>query len=398
MDRAARKNYEGMYRLLAAWVNGVSLERTDVSEIDFEELRRIADRHSLSAAVCMALETAGLFGQCPPLIQTSFSDAKLLSVRRTMLMDVEREKLLAFMEERGIWYMPLKGIILKEFYPRLGARQMADNDILFDAFFQKDVQDFMTQNGYRMENGAGEDIHDTYHKPPVYSFEMHRMLFQMPVHGSTFDNAVVPYYVDVKSRLIKDSDNRFGWHFGDEDCYIYILAHAFKHYNGGGTGVRTLLDIWLYRRRKESMDEDYIVAELEKLGLSDFERRCRSISAKLFGWPQSAKALTKEEHEMLSWMEDSGVYGTAEHHIQRKLQEIRQDGYAFDKKAKRKYLLRRLFPQLSWYRTHVPFCYRHRWAIPFYWISWVVRSGFVRRKEIQRELSILLHVDSKEQK
>ena len=393
MDRTVRKSYEVMYRLLAAWVNGILPEGTAISGIDFEELWRIADRHSMSAAVCMALEAAGMFGQCPSLIRKRFSDAKLLSVRRTLLMDAEREKLLAFMEKLGIWYMPLKGVVLKEYYPKLSARQMADNDILFDASFQKDVRDYMTRNGYHMETGAGEDIHDTYHKPPVYSFEMHRMLFQTPVHGSAFDDAAVPYYADVKSRLIKDPDNRYGWHFSDEDCYIYILAHAFKHYDGGGTGVRTLLDIWLYRRKKESLDEDYIAAELEKLGLPGFERRCRSISDKLFGWPQSAEALTGEERKTLFWMEESGVYGTAEHHVKRKLQEIRQSGAAHDGEAKRKYLLRRLFPQLSWYQANAPFCYRHRWAIPFYWAGWIVRSIFVRRKEIQKELSVLWRAD-----
>ena len=92
MGRTDRKSYEVMYRLLAAWVNGILPEGTAISGIDFEELWRIADRHSMSAAVCMALEAAGMFGQCPSLIRKRFSDAKLLSVRRTLLMDAEREK------------------------------------------------------------------------------------------------------------------------------------------------------------------------------------------------------------------------------------------------------------------------------------------------------------------
>lgn len=44
------------------------------------------------------------------------------------------------MEQRGIWYLPLKGIILKEFYPSVGMRQMSDNDILFDEAFAEQVR------------------------------------------------------------------------------------------------------------------------------------------------------------------------------------------------------------------------------------------------------------------
>lgn len=44
--------------------------------------------------------------------------------------------------------MPLKGVILKELYPKIGMRQMSDNDILFDETYRKDVVRFMKNKGY----------------------------------------------------------------------------------------------------------------------------------------------------------------------------------------------------------------------------------------------------------
>ena len=44
------------------------------------------------------------------------------------------------------------------------------------------------------------------------------------------------YYQDVKSHLILDEGSRYGYHFSDEDFYLYMLAHEYKHFSGSGTG------------------------------------------------------------------------------------------------------------------------------------------------------------------
>lgn len=52
-----------------------------------------------------------------------------------------KERRYFLFEKAGIWYLPLKGVILKEMYPVYGIRQMADNDILFDFTYRKEVKD-----------------------------------------------------------------------------------------------------------------------------------------------------------------------------------------------------------------------------------------------------------------
>ena len=58
-------------------------------------------------------------------------------MRKALLFDAERKGILDFMEQRGIWYLPLKGVVLKDYYPAVGMRQMSDNDILYDEFGSK---------------------------------------------------------------------------------------------------------------------------------------------------------------------------------------------------------------------------------------------------------------------
>ena len=90
-----------------------------------DELYELADDHMLSSTAGMALESAGVKKDC--CVQ-----AVAQAQRKNILLDVDRKKVLGELEKAGIWYMPMKGAILKDMYPRLGMRQMSDNDILVD--------------------------------------------------------------------------------------------------------------------------------------------------------------------------------------------------------------------------------------------------------------------------
>lgn len=82
-----------------------------------------------------------------------FIEAKSKAIRKNILLDTEREKIFEFLEQNKIWYMPLKGVILKELYPKIGMRQMSDNDILFDETYRKDIVRFMKNKGYHLKSG-----------------------------------------------------------------------------------------------------------------------------------------------------------------------------------------------------------------------------------------------------
>ena len=67
-------------------------------------------------------------------------------------MDTERHQLEKEFAKNGIWYMPLKGSILKDWYPKFGMREMADNDILFDEKKRNDVKQIFQNRGYTVES------------------------------------------------------------------------------------------------------------------------------------------------------------------------------------------------------------------------------------------------------
>ncbi|MGM9664494.1 MAG: nucleotidyltransferase family protein, partial [Eubacteriales bacterium] len=247
--------YDMLY-LAACAINGIV---PDAENIDLDKLYMASKFHSLTVISAMALESAGI------ALPDKWREERAKSIRKDILLDAERAQILEYFEQNGIWYMPLKGIIMKDMYPKSGMRQMADNDILYDSSFQMQVKEYMESRGYQTKS-VGKGAHDTYHKLPVYNFELHTKLYREQSDKTTHD-----YYTDVKSRLIKDNDNEYGYHFTDEDFYIFMTVHEYKHYSGGGTGLRSLLDCFVYLRAKgDKLDRNYIDGELDKLGLGEF--------------------------------------------------------------------------------------------------------------------------------
>ncbi|MBR5633637.1 MAG: hypothetical protein IKW78_00425, partial [Prevotella sp.] len=45
------------------------------------------------------------------------------------------------------------------------------------------------------------------------------------------------YYADTRRLLRKAGDKCCGYHFSDEDFYVFMTAHEWKHYSGSGTGI-----------------------------------------------------------------------------------------------------------------------------------------------------------------
>ncbi len=151
-------------------------------------------------------------------------------------------------------------------------RQMSDNDILIDAQRAEDAVSIMESLGFARDHGG--KVHEVWFKPPVCSFELHRALFAPQPNPLLYD-----YYRDVKSRLIPIVGSQFGFRFSAADFYVYMIALEYTRYAGGSTGLRFPLDTYIHCGRKaDVLDRAYIGKETEKLGISAFESKNRSLA------------------------------------------------------------------------------------------------------------------------
>ena len=140
--------YDMLY-LLSCGVNKTKpqqniLEQYKSDDRKLMQLYRFSKQHFVEALTGTVLKQVGV------TLPDPWEKDMAKAVRKVILFDAERARILSFMEQRGIGYLPLKGIILKEFYPSVGMRQMSDNDILFDEAFAEQVREYMVSLGYEV--------------------------------------------------------------------------------------------------------------------------------------------------------------------------------------------------------------------------------------------------------
>ena len=375
--------------LAACAVNSMQPSESMVTKMDLEAAFKMSKRHSLVSVVYAAIEP--LLGNSIPKndLMVQWKEAADKALVKNVLLDNERGELCRFMDKNGIWYMPLKGVVLKEMYPRAGMRQMADNDILFDEKYQENIRDFFLSRGYEAED-YNKSHHDAYMKKPVFNFEMHRQL--MPKRTRFWK-----YYLDVKEKLIKDDGDNMEYHFSDEDFYVFMNAHEKKHHELGGHGIRNLLDRYVFLRQKgETLNWEYVDAELDALGLLEYEKSTNALAMKLFGKDETSK-LSDEETEQLEYIISSGTYGNLAHVVDNRMKNELNISDTKSKKAKLKYTLSRLFPSMDSVGEYYPFWNKHRILLPIFYVYRLIYKGVTNTPRAIGEMRYLFGKNDKKE-
>ena len=117
----------------------------------------------------------------------------------------------------------------------------------------------------------------------------------------------------------------------------------------------------------------------------DFERESRALCLKVFA-ARELPELGKKERDMLECYLLSTTYGTLEKLYRHRLAE---HGEVIDKKAKRRYILRRIFPETEFYKEYSPLAYKYKVLIPFVWAKRLFCAALKNRKNIKKEIDMV---------
>lgn len=350
-------------------------------------------------------------GTIPEIIAKEWKEVQNQTIYRQLHFDLEREQIFDKMKEAGLSVLPLKGIYVAGYYPQPGMRWMCDNDILYgyveaepeggyrfkgetrkeqDAWNQKaekQLQIIMKDLGYKAEYLGG--AHDVYQKAPFFNFEMHHRLAEP---GSL----TAVYYENPWKRAKQSEKNQQLYSYSDEDEYIYLITHAYKHFAHAGCGIRTLADEYVICEQKKSMDWEYVKSELQKLELDTFEERLRKTAENAFS---KGGTLLEEDWEMIFYMLVCGTYGTTRNSVYNRMKKLQkeqreQKGIGSLRFA---YMKDRLMISEDKMMEFYPFFYRHkmiRVVLPLYRI---LRGMVVHPRKLIEEWKVWSHFQEKEE-
>lgn len=336
--------------------------------LDFGALFSIAKKQQIYNIIFPLIQN---MDGVPPEEKEQWRNYAYSELVRTVAVDHDRDIILKAFEAQGINYMFLKGLVLREYYPKASMRQMSDNDILYDPAKRDAVLRIMKNLHYKLV-ACGENS-DDFHKSPYFTFEFHRTLFFE-------EKEFCPRFDRVWERAAQDDQHPHQYHMDVSDNYIYSVAHMYKHFSTNGCGVRFLADIYLlYKKEASRLDQAYIDRELEQMGIGDFAEKALRLALDLFG----GEELTQPEISFLTTFLQGGVYGDSTLTLVRGFEAERQDARSAAS-AKRKYLLHRLFPSKKTMKANFKTLEKYPFLLPwFYFVRLLRLPG--KRKEAMAE-------------
>lgn len=334
--------------------------------ITFEEIYNISLLHKINNLIFYSVEM--MDNKPETSLYEKWSEDRDRAIARDIIQKNELEEIKKAAVLEQIRIIPVKGFFIKGLYPHSDMRFMADLDILIDSEKRQSLRKIMQNAGYTIRS-YNKGNHDVYYKEPCLNIEIHNKLF------TPCDKKLHSYYKSVWEYALETSP--YYYSFGLEDNFIYFTAHMAKHYYAGGTGIRSVIDFYLFLKKyKNSMDFNYIWSEFKKLGLCSFYEMMADLSEIWFG---NASGI-KQTDLIAEYIFESGVYGTKHNNI---LNQINKNG-------KYKYILNRLFPNINIMKESFPILKRHCYILPLLWIYRLFFSALTKYKNIRYEIVTLI--------
>ena len=279
------------------------------------------------------------------------------------------DRICAAFEEAGITHMPLKGTLLKSFYPSPEMRVMGDSDILIKTEEYDRIVPIMESLGCTPNF---ESNHEYGWKTATgLQLELHKRLIP------SYNEDYYAYYGDGwrLTRTVEGCSYRY--EMSPEDTFVYLFTHFAKHYRDQGVGIKYALDFFVFLRHYESLDIKRAEREMKRLQLYDFYRNVMRMLRVWFEGEPSDDVTDLLTDKLFF----DGVFGNAE------LNAV-SEGLKMSKSTKSyrvKKVFQMMFPPSRTMRIKYPVL--NTWAIlmPIFWIVRLFDVVFIHRDRVRKQ-------------
>lgn len=340
-----------------------------------EPLFELSRRHSIAQIVGNALSKLGTLGQDEASLK--FRKWPVEAVTFHIRMSHAFHTICNTLEAEKISFIPLKGAVIRQWYPEAWMRTSSDIDILVrPEDHEAAVKCLIDKCECRYVTRSSHDV-SLYFPGNIY-IEIHHTLIEATI--SEAQEKVLSGIWD--GACLEDG---FGYRYRMTDAMFrfYHYAHMKKHIKNGGCGIRPFMDLWIMNHRAEQdrTGEEQLLARGELLA---FANTVEKLSQVWFSGDE-ADHLTGMLAEFIL---EGGNGGTLKNRL-----SIRQAKTG----GKLQYILYRVFMPYNTMKEYYPTIKKHKWLFPFYQIFRWVRLIF--KKDIKRyveEFSINANTTQKE--
>ena len=309
-------------------------------------LYRVSKKHDLAHLVGNALINNGLVEEGK--LKEAYRQEVYTAIYRYERILFETEELRRILNGERIPVVPLKGAVIRKFYPEPWLRTSCDIDILVH---EEDLDRAVTalKEKAQYETNGKKDFHDvSLYSQSGMHLELH---YNLKESKENIDGILGRAWEFV---VPKDG---YEYEFSGEFFLYHVLAHASYHFTGGGCGIRPFIDLFLLKRRLK-YDGDKLSATLSEAGIKKFAEEAEKLSEIWFGQGEHDEVTKAMEKFVLA----GGVYGNSVNHA-----AVKQ----VEKKGKVRHIMSRIwmpydslvyqYPNLKGKRILQPFYEIKRW-------------------------------------
>ena len=337
----SQENTKELFVLLRSAIRGEKLtEKNSYSLEQLYGLLKISSKHDLDHFLALGLKQNELISQKDIEIDKCI----LKAVYRYEQLNYEYKNLCDIFEAKGIPFIPLKGSVIREYYPEPWMRTSCDIDILIHTDdIERASALLVDECGYTFERKGSHDV--SFLAPNNMHIELHYDLIE---EGCA--NLSAEVLASVWENTVVRAGFEYWYEMTDEMFYFYHIAHMAKHFEEGGCGIRPFIDLWILDNI-EGVDHFKRDELLKKGNLLKFAESVRKLSRVWFG----SEKRDSVSQQIESYILCGGVYGSTQNRVI--IQQQKHGG-------RLKYAFSRIFIPYDTIKFHYPILEKHRWLTP----------------------------------
>lgn len=335
-----------------------------LTEEERVELYRVSKKHDLAHLVGNALINNGLIEEGK--LKEAYRQEVYTAIYRYERILFETEELRRILNGERIPFVPLKGAVIRQFYPEPWMRTSCDIDIL------------VHENDLEMATAVlKEKLGYTYERKEKGSHDIQMYSLSgvhLELHYTLLEEGRLLKADKILSKIwdyaAEEKKGSFQKRFSDEAFYFYHIAHMAKHFVNGGCGIKPFIDLWVYNHSKNiQINIDKRKGLLSKGELLKFAENAEKLSEIWFGNIEHTDITRQMEKYLLK----GGVYGTMQNRVA--MQQAKSGG-------KLKYALSRIWLPYDTIKFHYTVLQKHKWLLPICeirrWFKLLFKGGVKR--------------------
>lgn len=280
---------------------------------DWQQFYRFSNEHKLVPMVYDSLRNCHDFCKDDPSLRVNWKQSAILQAANQAGRTQRLLELTLALEKAGVCYALLKGALCRQLYAQPDLRPSGDEDL----FISKDQRGLcgtvFSKHGLTPVNPREEDSVDHWQDAITgLHIELHTSLFDS---GWTSEHILNPWFFNALQHTVWAPVEQTQVRTLQPTAhFLFLLAHALKHFITGGFGARTLCDIVTFAQYYDAqINKETVYQLLEQIyGRIFFDqllaigRDYLAFDFQALGWTLSGPV---NYSDLLEDMLDAGIYG-----------------------------------------------------------------------------------------